>query len=66
MSDTPSYPSSPSSASPASSAPTPPSSSSASACLSATAEAYDAVAVRYADHVKDGLAHLPLDRSFVT
>ncbi|MFI9158911.1 class I SAM-dependent methyltransferase [Kitasatospora aureofaciens] len=43
-----------------------PSASSASACLSATAEAYDAVAVRYADLVKDGLAHLPLDRSFVT
>ncbi|MFJ8477390.1 class I SAM-dependent methyltransferase [Kitasatospora sp. NPDC094011] len=32
----------------------------------ATADAYDAVAVRYADLVKDGLAHLPLDRSFVT
>ncbi|MFI9366790.1 class I SAM-dependent methyltransferase, partial [Kitasatospora sp. NPDC053057] len=34
--------------------------------LAATADAYDAVAVRYADLVKDGLAHLPLDRSFVT
>ncbi|MFH9352440.1 class I SAM-dependent methyltransferase [Kitasatospora sp. NPDC017646] len=34
--------------------------------LTATADAYDAVAVRYADLVKDGLAHLPLDRSFVT
>ncbi|MFF3072429.1 class I SAM-dependent methyltransferase [Kitasatospora sp. NPDC057904] len=31
-----------------------------------TAGAYDAVAVRYADLVRDGLAHLPLDRSFVT
>ncbi|MGW2252403.1 class I SAM-dependent methyltransferase [Kitasatospora sp. NPDC001660] len=31
-----------------------------------TAGAYDAVAVRYAALVKDGLASLPLDRSFVT
>ncbi|MDH6576463.1 class I SAM-dependent methyltransferase [Kitasatospora sp. MAP5-34] len=33
--------------------------------LSATAEAYDAVAVRYADFVRDGLDHLPLDRAIV-
>ncbi|MFJ4191025.1 class I SAM-dependent methyltransferase [Kitasatospora sp. NPDC089509] len=31
----------------------------------ATADAYDAVAVRYADLVRDGLARLPLDRAFV-
>lgn len=31
--------------------------------LRATAEAYDAVAVRYADFVKGGLDRLPLDRS---
>ncbi|MBV6698639.1 class I SAM-dependent methyltransferase [Kitasatospora aureofaciens] len=33
--------------------------------LTTTAAAYDAVAVRYADLVRDGLAGLPLDRSFV-
>ncbi|MFD5467843.1 class I SAM-dependent methyltransferase [Kitasatospora sp. NPDC127059] len=37
-----------------------------SSYLTATADAYDALAVRYADLVKDGLAQLPLDRSFVT
>ena len=31
--------------------------------LRATADAYDAVAVRYADFVRDGLAPLPLDRA---
>jgi SAM-dependent methyltransferase len=36
---------------------------SASARLAATTEAYDAVAARYADFVRDELDHLPLDRS---
>lgn len=40
-------------------------SSSYSSYLTATAGAYDALAERYADHVKDGLARLPLDRGFV-
>ncbi|MQS13673.1 class I SAM-dependent methyltransferase [Streptomyces kaniharaensis] len=31
-----------------------------------TAAAYDAIAVRYAEFVRDGLARLPLDRSVVT
>jgi SAM-dependent methyltransferase len=34
-----------------------------SAYLTATAEAYDAAAVRYADFARDGLDHLPLDRA---
>ncbi|MFD7450547.1 class I SAM-dependent methyltransferase [Kitasatospora sp. NPDC059827] len=42
-----------------------PSSLSSLSYLSTTADAYDALAERYADHVKDGLARLPLDRSFV-
>ncbi|MEU4120440.1 class I SAM-dependent methyltransferase [Kitasatospora sp. NPDC028055] len=41
------------------------SSPSCSSYLSTTADAYDALAERYADHVKDGLARQPLDRSFV-
>ncbi|MET8628117.1 class I SAM-dependent methyltransferase [Kitasatospora sp. NPDC004669] len=39
---------------------------SSSPYLTETADAYDAVAVRYADLVRGGLAGLPLDRSFVT
>jgi SAM-dependent methyltransferase len=36
-----------------------------SSYLTATAEAYDAVAVRYADFVRNGLDHLPLDRAML-
>ncbi|MEV7601173.1 class I SAM-dependent methyltransferase [Kitasatospora sp. NPDC089797] len=49
----PDTPSSPAAAGPSSSGP------------AATAAAYDALAERYADLVKDGLARLPLDRCFV-
>ncbi|MFD9685765.1 class I SAM-dependent DNA methyltransferase [Kitasatospora sp. NPDC059088] len=42
------------------------SSSPSSSYLRTTADAYDALAERYADFVRDGLAHLPLDRSLVT
>ncbi|MFJ9776719.1 class I SAM-dependent methyltransferase [Kitasatospora sp. NPDC101157] len=44
----------------------PASSPSSPSHLAATAEAYNAVAELYADFVKDSLAQLPLDRSFVT
>ncbi|MFD8704833.1 class I SAM-dependent methyltransferase [Kitasatospora sp. NPDC059648] len=51
---------------PDSTSPLPPPPPPSSSYPAATAEAYDAVADLYADLVKDGLADLPLDRSFVT